>query len=732
MNDSLASAQLKQAKIKAMVAREQLADLVESILKKECAVAGKREVKNLIRQNLAALEVDFLNALNDEPDADETKIHYLLSDRAFTWLLDLANKAKTHLNDRESAASFASAVKPKDLITVSQWAEKNRVIKTGSNMPGAWRNENSPHLTEIMDSISEHSPVREVTFIKSSGVGGSEVLYNALGYIMNQMKNKDVILVVPTLDLRDREYNPRIDKMIKETPVLTELVSHRSRDTTKRQDMIQFGEFDARLIKTGANSPDSLRAAHVPIALADEFSAFPWDVGGEGSADTLISNRLKTFSRSKFLKISTPTTAGECAISESYANSDQRKRLVACPNCSHRHILEFKNFHWDYRFDGQTGSDEQTSRKQVHQAWFVCPSCSTRINEHQKNDLLDSGVWIAQRPEIKNHRGYHVNAFYIKFGLGETWPQIAQKWIDAQGDTSKLKTFVNTYLGEAWKDQTDQIEAGDLLARLETFPEPLPESVVCAGVDVQKDRLECSVYAFEPTEEAWAITHLIIPGDTTQPEPWKDLSDELNHFGVAVACVDSGYNTDMVHEFCDPRKWCFPVKGVGGMGRPLIEDKIRRNQRLRRRRKKGRPVEPIGTDQANALIYARLRLPKPGSDLVDKDTGEIIGQAESPGYIHYPNQPEFDDEFFLQLTAEALVTKKRAGRTVTEWVQVRKRNEAIDCLRYALAAFRLSKDTPGLKSARNNTAGKNKVTKQTDQSSQKAKPKVNKGRLLWS
>ena len=81
----------------------------------------------------------------------------------------------------------------------------------------------------------------------------------------------------------------------------------------------------------------------------------------------------------------------------------------------------------------------------------------------------------------------------------------------------------------------------------------------------------------------------------------------------------------------------------------------------------------IGDDQAKALIYSRLKITERG-----------------PGYIHFPSDPSFDDEYFAQLTAEKLVTKMRGTRPYVEWVQTRPRNETLDCLKMALAALRLS------------------------------------------
>src|SRR3546814_4263642 len=109
------------------------------------------------------------------------------------------------------------------------------------------------------------------------------------------------------------------------------------------------------------------------------------------------------------------------------------------------------------------------------------------------------------------------------------------------------------------------------------------------------------------------------------------------------------------------------------MNRPIIEDERKRRQRLRMRRRRGVPQEPLGVDTGKATLYARLRKEKPG-----------------PGYIHYSDSPAFDAEFFAQLTAERQVTKVKKGHVFQEWIKERARNEALDCAVYALALFELA------------------------------------------
>lgn len=80
-------------------------------------------------------------------------------------------------------------------------------------------------------------------------------MYNWLGYIMQHLQNKDLLVVVPTLELRDRSFNPRLAKMLDESPSLAELVTRSSRNKSNRGDLLEYGA-RARIIKAGANSPD--------------------------------------------------------------------------------------------------------------------------------------------------------------------------------------------------------------------------------------------------------------------------------------------------------------------------------------------------------------------------------------------------------------------------------------------------------------------------------------------
>ncbi|MDP3322652.1 MAG: phage terminase large subunit family protein [Hydrogenophaga sp.] len=671
MNITLNMADLKtqESRLNAEISSKEYDKALKDTVTLEEMLASAVKTRGLMLSLVSRMESRLLDAIDNE--FDETRVHYLMSDAMLDIMRELAHEVDVEgLALPEFAEYFKRGAKPRDLLTVSQWADRNRWLQSGTNSPGRWNTALTPYLREIMDSLSEHSPVRDVTFIKSSGVGGTEGLYNWIGYVMHHLQNKDLLVVVPTLELRDRSFNPRLAKMIDETEALAELVSHASRSKTNRVDLMEYGA-RSRIIKAGANSPDSLRSDHLPYVICDEVDAFPWDVGGEGDPMTLIENRQRTFSRAKSYFVSTPTNDQASRIEVLYKRSDKRRYHVPCPHCGEFQVLKFGGKDKPYGLKWKMSLPKEDEPSTVESTQYLCEHCGAYIDEGHKTNMLAAGRWIAERPSIKAHRGYHLNALYAPIGLGLGWKSIAQKWLSSQHDTSELKAFINTYLGEVFKEQGEEIESGPLMMRCEVYT-GTPWLVITAGVDVQKDRIEVSFVGWGIGEEAWLIDHVIIPGDTAQTDVWDELHSVFNARPIKLAVVDYGYNSTMVAEFVRLHKYAVAGKGFAGTGRPLVEDEKKRKQRLRVKRKKGVPVEPLGVDQGKGIIYSRLKKTEAGA-----------------GYIHFPQDGAFDEEYFAQLTAEKLVLRIKGMRTFYEWVQTRPRNEALDCFNYALAALKM-------------------------------------------
>lgn len=554
-------------------------------------------------------------------------------------------------------------IRPRPVTTVSSWADRYRILTSkASSEPGQWRTQRTPYLREIMDQLSATSPVQRIVMKFAAQVGKTECGMNWIGYVMEHLP-APMLVVLPTLEVRKRWVQQRLDPMLQETPVLRAIVdSRRSRDAGNSEDIKNFP--GGMLVIGGANSPASLASMPIRFVLCDEVDRFPWEVGQEGDPLGLIDERTKTFPRRKVLLVSTPTVKGASRIEAEYEQSDMRQYHVPCPHCDTYQVLRWKHD------DGSYGLMHNPATEEVY---YHCRECGARIEEHHKPQMLARGNWIPQHPG-RPVRGYQLSGLYSPLGLGFSWKELWKKWQEAHDDTANLKRFINTTLGECWEEIGDSIEDVSLITRLENYPENLPIALITAGVDVQKDRLEVTLVGWGMGEEAWVLDHVILQGDTAQPHVWEDLAETLSMANVHTAAIDSGYNADHVYAFTAKRRWAFAIKGVSGTGRPLIEDEKKRRQRLRNRTKRAASVEPVGVDQGKALIYSRLKLIETG-----------------PGYIHFANDPAFDDEYFAQLAAEKLVTKVRGTRPYQEWIQMRPRNEALDCMVYATAAMRLSR-----------------------------------------
>ncbi len=547
----------QEAKLNANIALNDYSLALENSCQSTDVIMAAMDVRRLMLSITEQMANDLIDAIDNE--FDETRVHYHMTDCLLEIMhglankVDAANKALPEFNEY-----FKRGAKPRDLMTVSQWADRNRWLESGTNLPGRWSTATTPYLRDIMDDLSEHSPVRSVTFIKSSGVGGTEVMYNWVGYIMHHLQNKDLLCVVPTLELRERSLNPRLSKMMEETPVLKELVNKSTRNKANRGDLLEYGA-RARIIKAGANSPDSLRSDHLPYVEADEVDAFPWDVGGEGDPMTLIENRQRTFSRAKSYFVSTPTKDEASRIDILYKRSDMRRYHVPCPHCGEYQTLKFGGKDLSYGLKWRMSVPAEGEEPHVVSVHYLCEHCGAFIDEGHKTDMLAKGRWIAERPSIKLHHGYHINALYSPVGLGISWLAIIEKWLKCQGDTSELKAFINTYLGEVFKEEGDEQDPTSLMMRLEVYDKPTI-AFKTAGVDVQKDRLEVTIDGWGKDEENWTLNHIVIPGDTASQGVWDELHEVLTDAGIRLAAIDSGYNTSMVYAFCEKRKWCIAIK----------------------------------------------------------------------------------------------------------------------------------------------------------------------------
>ena len=177
--------------------------------------------------------------------------------------------------------------------------------------------------------------------------------------------------------------------------------------------------------------------------------------------------------------------------------------------------------------------------------------------------MLKHGEWRATN-ESKNTAGFHISELY---SVWSTWSQMANNFLEAKKNPETLKTFINTALGESWEEQGDAVEYDTLLQRRLSYDRTnVPEDVlvITAGVDTQKDRLECQLVGWGKNYEAWVLDYKIFWGDPNAFNVWQDLDLYLKKryktetdriIPISCACLDSGgHHTNMVYQFTKPRQ----------------------------------------------------------------------------------------------------------------------------------------------------------------------------------
>ena len=406
--------------------------------------------------------------------------------------------------ERWALALLADLLRPRARLTVSQWADANRVLAAkASSEPGPWRTARNELSREPMDALSIDAPGQRVVLMKPGQGGGTEVALNWIGYIADHVRiAKPMAVFVPTDTLRDDWVVQRLRPMFETTVSLRAKVDvSKSRDGSNRLDRIDYP--GGILFVLSAGSGGNLESRPICFWIADEVDRFPVDVSGRGDPLKLMETRQSTFPRRKELLLSTPEVEGASRIAFQYEQSDQRRRYLPCPHCGEYQVLEWEQMQW---------TPDHAS------VWYTCALNGCVIEERDKPAMLAAGQWRPTYPD-RAVRGYWWNALYAPLGLGYSWAQLVAQWLAAQGDDRALQVFINERLARVWRDKRTAIDPADLGARAEPYPlrEISPGvGLITAGVDTQDDRLAVQIVGWGPGGSWWVLDYVELPGETGQ------------------------------------------------------------------------------------------------------------------------------------------------------------------------------------------------------------------------
>jgi phage terminase large subunit GpA-like protein len=558
---------------------------------------------------------------------------------------------------------------PPPSLTVSEWADRFRVVPSYSAEAGPWVTARTPYLREIMDSFSDPT-VNRVVFKKCARIGATEAGLNIIGYFIHQDPST-IMVVQPTVDDAKDFSKEQLATTIAETPALSALVSNAVKDSKNTLTGKLFP--GGSIVLGGANSPRFFRRRTVRVVVLEEVNGYGGSstAKGEGDQMRLAEKRAETMGyRRKIYINSTPTTKGECRISAEFARSDQRYYVVPCPHCDQRQRLVWDRLQY-------TGRESPA---------YQCEHCDGLIEEADKDAMVASGEWVVTSP-LAETRGYHLNALYSPF---VRWSTLVREWQDAQGNPDALQVFVNTALGEEWEDRATQDLLDVVQARAQQYePEGAPwrvprgACVLVCGVDKQDAELHYVVRAYGPGEQSWLIDWGIFRGDTSRPEVWATLDEwrqtrTWRHEGgarlkIRAMCIDSGDDPDPVYTYTKARlaEYVFAVKGAADPNADILPKKFTKTRAKSR-------LYLLGTQAIKKRLFRRAGLNAPVPYTLDA----------GPTFMHFNERA--DAVYFAEFFSQKLVRHEYRGRSVSMYVKrTGERDEKLDCEVYAYAALHL-------------------------------------------
>jgi phage terminase large subunit GpA-like protein len=583
-------------------------------------------------------------------------------------------------------------------LSVSEYAERRRVLPTGTPFPGPWSNRRTPYLIEIMDNMSVMSPIQHTTIMKGAQLGFTAAAENAIVYWIDAVP-AEILFLSATEPSAKTWAEKRIEPAIDSCGIRHKIFAQSKAKGTRRQgDRTMKKEFiGGGLDIASAQSAASLRSQSKRILIRDEIDGAPAQLRtGEGNwLDVSFARTFAFDDRKKVLDLSTPTTMQASEIYKQFLLGDQRKFFVACPHCGGFQILEWGSPRGNHGMRGETTAGQLTD------VYYQCEHCHEPIRDHQKQLLLETGYWEPTTASSSPYtRSYHLSSLYSPLGMLAWWTM----WVayaQAVEDPEKMRAFTNLYLGNPYRETGEKPKLENIIElkdgyRRGTIPSDEVLFLTC-GVDVQRGsekdtnnppRLELEICGHGAGFKTWSIEYAVIEGAIGDPYAgaWAAFNEKVSELffytkpngktlQVSLVLIDSGDGsyTPVVYEFCGRWQNTFPSKGTQVLKKKNIEkfgDVVDNMNFLRYKSNTvgGSKIFTISTNYYKNHIYSNI----------NNTYRHLDDKTNRNGVCFFPF--DYSDGYFSMLTAE----ERRADGSFH--CPNGKRNEALDIRVMNLAA----------------------------------------------
>lgn len=570
---------------------------------------------------------------------------------------------------------------PPEDMNVSEWAAAYRTLDSKTSAePGAWNNDRTPYLVEIMDELLNYE-TEEIIFCKCTQIGGTEVGLNMLGYAIQQDPSP-IEIVYPTETLANSISEKRIKPMIESTPTL-----YQKYDKNSGNLELDFDDMFIKLV--WSNSPSGLASFAMKYLFLDEVDKYPGASKKEADPISLAKERTKTFRNSKVYITSTPTIRTNHIWKAKEGADVEKHYFVPCPHCGEFIELRFDHLKWPGKdkdlvdaygedaikeklgaFEPIDDSEGLSNADRAEFAFYVCQECGCIITEAQKQQAVKKGRWeiVRQTTRFVKKVCFWINTLYSPF---VRFSQIAKEFMESKTDPEKLQNFVNSWLAEPWEDTKLRTNKDLVLERQTDLPEfivPDWAKLLTGGVDVQENCVYWTIRAWGEYITSQNIAH----GQAYNLAEVENIMNleyktESGNIAIVNLClIDSGYETDAVYDFCvDNMEWAKPAKGASNPMQSHFK------------------ISPINREASRA--YGMELVIVDGDKYKDMIASRMHRENGRASWMVYQG---CDEEYAEQVTEEHKILVKSGNKSRLEWKPKHSHanNHYLDAEVYAMAA----------------------------------------------
>lgn len=450
---------------------------------------------------------------------------------------------------------------PIDRRGVVAWAGDEVILsERQTQMPGAFSTAMTPYLDEPLECFADVD-VSDLVLVFGTQLGKTTMIQVGTAWRVCN-KPQPFVWVMPTEGLAKSFSETRWLPLFDDSPTLS---AQKPSNPNKFKNLEQhFRRCTGNFV--GSNSPANLASRPAGLLLLDEVDKFNKETDQETSALHLAENRTKSFVGALRVKTSTPTTV-DGPIWQEFLKGTQEKFMLPCPHCGERIELLWEQVRWDR--EAKT-AEKWDMAKVEESAHYECQSCKAAINDGQKMEMLQSGVWQSGNPTAqKGFRSFHLNSLYAPW-RSCSFGSLAIKFLRDTETINGLQDFTNSTMAVPWEQVETSIGDAKILGLSGEYeqgqcPIDEPASVVLCA-DVGQSMSHWVVTAFDHEGAAFVVDY----GTVLAVEDLNSLTGRQyptpSGALVQAECglIDSGWATYRCYQTCaDSGSFFHPSKGSG-------------------------------------------------------------------------------------------------------------------------------------------------------------------------